>query len=458
MEVKPKDDTEKGADEMPNIPLPTFSNNSLFGMPKYRETEGKVIAMRRILETSERLLEKLNEKNVKGMSYDEKEAHVKWVAELTAMRDKALAFIKQTENRKLDDLHQGNQRGLQSSDLPARLRADSPEWKAMSFEERKAYLSGRNGLKSGSLSPLGFGLKEIADAPKAVEINFDPFGGSNPTNQHEWLSEWKKWEDSNKTEWRKTVYLPEGPVLIGNRTRKEIGMVKRTESLAHHYQAATKLPELLANSKLAVVEEPVGKPEAREIHKRYAWADFPDGKRRHVLMTVIRWNDESIKSDTAYSLEAIEVQEEAANASEGYYTPTLAAHAATGDTGNFAQFKAGVKSDHRVNPGLKASPAPTPTQFTFSPDPKKVAELRDQQAAFDKQMVGAPRLANPGNSTRSRSEQDLVDQLYEEGRTVQENADTMQEARRLFATDPGGSLGLIRATAAFNRPGSIAPW
>ena len=66
-------------------------------------------------------------------------------------------------------------------------------------------------------------------------------------------------------------------------------------------------------------------------------------------MTVIRWKDEAIKSDTAYSLEAIEVQEEAANASEGYYTPTLAAHAATGDTENLAQFKAGVKPEHRFN-------------------------------------------------------------------------------------------------------------
>ena len=154
-------------------------------------------------------------------------------------------------------------------------------------------------------------------------------------------------------------------------------------------------------------------------------------------MTVIRWKDEAIKSDTSYSLEAIEVQEEAANASEGYYTPTLAAHAATGDTGNLAQFKAGVKPEHRFNPGLKASPTPSSPNFTFAPDPKKVAELRGQQAAFEKQVVGAPRLANPGNTTRSRSEQDLVDQLYEEGRTVQKNADTMQEARRRFATDPG---------------------
>jgi hypothetical protein len=76
--------------------------------------------------------------------------------------------------------------------------------------------------------------------------------------------------------------------------------------------------------------------------------DTQNGERRHVLLTVIRWKAESIENDTAYSLESIEVKEEAADALAGVEpaTPTALA-AGEGDAGTLVRFKTGIKQEHQ---------------------------------------------------------------------------------------------------------------
>jgi len=211
-----------------------------------------------------------------------------------------------------------------------------------------------------SMVPAGPGLRKITEAPEVVKIASDPFEGFESAKKSEWLDRWKQWEEDHRSEWRQTIPLPEGNVLIGGRTFDETGVVKRKEVLAHHFQAAAMLPGLLRNSKLAIVESATGKPTAQEVHKRYAWADFPDGTRHHVLMTVIRWKGEDIQSDTAYSVEALEVQEEAAPVTRKLQTPTDAALAAgKGDAETLARFLAGIKHEHRwvVQDSFSLAPA-----------------------------------------------------------------------------------------------------
>lgn len=67
-------------------------------------------------------------------------------------------------------------------------------------------------------------------------------------------------------------------------------------------------------------------------------------------------------------------------------------------------------------------------------------EERKQQELFreDGKVVGAPRLANPGDTDRSRGEQDIVDALYEHDRTVREDRSVIVEARRRMEEDPRG--------------------
>ncbi len=197
-----------------------------------------------------------------------------------------------------------------------------------------------------AIAPIGEGVREISEAPVVVRITEDPFEGFASEKKPEWLSTWKRWASERRASWRRTVNLPEGQVSISSLTERELGNLKRNEAMSAHFQAAAMLPELLENSKLAIVEKPTGKPEAQEIHKRYAWGDFPDGKRRHVLMTVIRWKSDT-NADSAYSVESIEVKEEATNSSAGFDTAESAASAADGDKGNLTRFLAGIKPEHR---------------------------------------------------------------------------------------------------------------
>lgn len=66
---------------------------------------------------------------------------------------------------------------------------------------------------------------------------------------------------------------------------------------------------------------------------------------------------------------------------------------------------------------------------------------REIQELFDEdgdRTVGAPRLANPGDTQQSREQQMVVDALYEHDREVRKDADVIAEGRRRFLSDPKG--------------------
>jgi hypothetical protein len=224
------------------------------------------------------------------------------------------------------------------------------------------------GDASFAIQPIGPGKVKIREAPAVVSIAKDPFNGFSSEKKPEWLATWKNWASANRDTWRRTVTLPEGPVRISEKTAKELGMIRRGESIAAHFQAAVSLPELLENSKLAIVEAPLGKPEAQEIHKRYAWADFPDGKRPHVMMTVIRWKSDT-NADSAYSLETIEVQEEAVDALAGVKPTASTARAASGDRDILPRFLSGIKVEHKEDATSATSPEGTVDISPSSGDP-----------------------------------------------------------------------------------------
>ena len=140
---------------------------------------------------------------------------------------------------------------------------------------------------------------------------------------------------------------------------KKIVQRKRNESGKHHFQAASRLKALLLNSRLAVVEEPVGQPNVPEVHKRYAWAEFPDGSTRHVMMMVFRWKRTPLDSDTAYSLEAIETSlNTTPSENRDNYSPSDGAETAhDGGNGMLRRFVAG-SSPNIGGPGPDAGSFP----------------------------------------------------------------------------------------------------
>ncbi len=532
----------------------------LFPSTKYRLTEGKVIAMRRIVEKADGLLEKMEENSMRGVNNEEGRAHRKRVKELRSMRDKALAFIKQTDSGKLDDLHQGNQRGLRVSELPARLRADSPEWKAMSKAERMAYLKGRKSDLEMAVA-VESTLSESDKQAAAEELGSTRWDDSTSS---EFSSRLADWIITGKNASARLVALfekafkglqmvftsgfvafgishsmaPEVQAFSAQRIAVEMNqqsdldlspVTDAAEGIARQGIAAAVKVGSMASSAIASAKDITRRVSESPPVKRSSYGYVtPSANVRIMADWVMGKGDnqgnpfaivdkkggatyffkadgiliEKLPSLTGRAVgdvlpygkpEPWRVTPAGKFSGEIYnsedYGPTIkflrdgsnnflihampkhavnidARKAALKGVGSTKQTGACVnldpKSAKRIIPvfndggtvyvlpeteggkelfegfkGLKASAIPESSNFTFAPNPKKVAELRDQQSAFDKQVVGAPRLANPGNSTRSRSEQDLVDQLYEEGRTVQKNADTMQEARRRFAADPG---------------------
>lgn len=123
---------------------------------------------------------------------------------------------------------------------------------------------------------------------------------------------------------------------------------ERGESAAAHFEAVSALPELLANSE--TVARMPDKRESENVayyERRYAWAVFPDGKRRHVLLSV-RYLTETAEPPRMYSLEALEVRD----ATEAFHDEEpsgqrVPSSAATELDSSLAEFMAGVKPEHR---------------------------------------------------------------------------------------------------------------
>src|SRR5690606_37608428 len=114
----------------------------------------------------------------------------------------------------------------------------------------------------------------------------NPF--SDTTKPSELRKEFWSRFDEISSAWPKIIQTPEGPIAWSkSKTGDKLKVFKDGEPALLHFIAAANLPELLENSKLAFVEpEAKGDVTVQEVHRRYAWAEFPNGERRHILLTV----------------------------------------------------------------------------------------------------------------------------------------------------------------------------
>lgn len=122
--------------------------------------------------------------------------------------------------------------------------------------------------------------------------------------------------------------------------------VKSGENPLHHFQALAVLPELYAESRLALRAPDAAGLAGLMYERRYGWALFPDGKRRHVLLTCRLYYGPQAPPKL-YALEALEIHE-----ADFAYLPALAHDAMSGLDQSAAaallpQFLAGFKPEHR---------------------------------------------------------------------------------------------------------------
>ena len=239
-----------------------------------------------------------------------------------------------------------------------------------------------------AIDPLGPGARKITDAPRLLEARPNPFTGSKATTPKEWRAEWSRWIKANRAEWEgeQPVPLPEGPVRMGTKARDHMKMVAKGENPALHFEAAVRTRELLEQSVLAKVEAPRDyEAAAAEIHRRYAWMTFADGKERNVLFTVKRWKNPETDEDSLYAVEALEVVEPGVYTSwERSGNPDPPIPPGSGDT--LSRFLAGIKPEHRGS----------------------AAESQDQKA---KAHAGANEQTN---DTRPTFDEELINRAVEE--------------------------------------------
>jgi hypothetical protein len=203
-----------------------------------------------------------------------------------------------------------------------------------------------------SITPAGFGTRAITASPDVVNIEADPFSQiAVGAPRKEYNKAWKAWEKKNRDQWRQRVETSDGDIRITDTTADEAQHMAKGEDARLHFQAVTMLPSLLENSVLAAVHKDVKEREnIAEVHRRYAWAKFPDGVTRNVLLTVYRWDTSTdLDADTAYSEEVImEIQENpVARDTDVQGESQTASPTSNGAADTLAQFLAGVKKEHR---------------------------------------------------------------------------------------------------------------
>ena len=358
-------------------------------------------------------------------------------------------------------------RGLQTSPLPPNLRADSPEWKAMSKEERRAYLERKKGLKTGGLPPVRGDLRRdiISSFPKPP----------NPDN-------YETYDERRAT------------ILKIARENGDIKIVRPRNadtSAERRFQEATGISILyfkggdgtaagfvsrLAPSLIFLSAEqqrfPLSWVIAHElIHAAQKDGAFTSGGIYRMVL----------KSLTPAERSAAILYLEKAGYKRSDMKSEIPAHIIADAVVSEEAFDLGLFKDKegirdsltewfdsmpKLNPsGLKPSPDDQLSRLFNSPLPSEsqenetadnidslriagrrrinkplADEARNQQAMFevDGKVVGAPRLANPGDTTRSRNEQDVVDALYEHERTVRDDRSVIAEGRHRFEEDPKG--------------------
>lgn len=125
--------------------------------------------------------------------------------------------------------------------------------------------------------------------------------------------------------------------------------IKQGEDPLHHFQALAALPELYRQSVPVMTNHDTKKQSNTSFVRRYAWALFPDGKRRHVLITGKMHPD--YQAQGIYSLEALEVREAALT----YMDEHARAAQPSSDQvaqpvkagGSLGAFLTGIKPEHR---------------------------------------------------------------------------------------------------------------
>lgn len=196
----------------------------------------------------------------------------------------------------------------------------------------------------------------------------------------------------------------------------KLSTFKTAENPLHHFQALSALPELYRDSVVAGVAADLKRDSGVMYERRYAWALFPDGQRRHVLITSRLYPD-ATKPPGIYSLEALEI--EVREAPLTYMASAARGEAKAFDQGaqslptgaQLAEFLAGIKSEHQGPPSRVSHSAP---QQPPSPD--------QEQRAWGQRARADDRL-----------DQDLRDHLGPaETYDVAHNEDTMAAAAALI--------------------------
>lgn len=129
---------------------------------------------------------------------------------------------------------------------------------------------------------------------------------------------------------------------------------KTGENPLHHFQAVAALPDLYEHSRVAAVHtDRANAKSGVRYERRYAWAMFPDKRRRHVVITS-RLFHEAGKPSKVYSLETLDVEVREApltymdSAARATAKPSdQGAHPGT-DSQILRAFIAGVKPEDRV--------------------------------------------------------------------------------------------------------------
>ncbi|MEN3942499.1 hypothetical protein WJU23_14465 [Prosthecobacter sp. SYSU 5D2] len=187
-----------------------------------------------------------------------------------------------------------------------------------------------------------------------------------------------------KQEGKRLAASMPSPFVLSGQGLGKLARVKLEggELVNAHFQAIGALPELLANSEvMARTPDREGGDSVAFYERRYAWALFPDGQRRHVLMTV-RYLLETAEPPRMYSLEALEVRDASEafrdGMSRGQTTPPSAA---TELDVNLADFMAGVKPEHK-----EATASETTFSLSRADDLGAVSAALDERSAADPQM------------------------------------------------------------------------
>jgi len=182
-------------------------------------------------------------------------------------------------------------------DIAAGLDADYQKESIYPTSERaslvnKVSAAGYGELQTFSLSDESLGLDKGAEGPKVVSIEEDPFAKRSPLlGKTGWRKKWKLWERNHTKEWRSRIVLEDGQVVVlDNPAYRAVDEVPEGNSPYLHYQAATRLPDLIDNAELVGVDRIETRDgHEEEIQWREAWAEFSDGQQRKVVMALSCW-------------------------------------------------------------------------------------------------------------------------------------------------------------------------